>query len=149
MKTLVYLVFLIISPIYLGQKDNLDKVLKDAASKNRILVIAAEKEKHSLIREQYTIWKKDTEGFKERDLIIIIPSEAHWMIKSYPSSIPTYYVPNKKLIQHFELDSGQLSVVLIGKDTGIKDISHEINQSNYWFDLIDKMPMRKTEMNNN
>ncbi|QCK15120.1 DUF4174 domain-containing protein [Mangrovivirga cuniculi] len=126
--------------------NNLNKILDDAAWEKRVLIISSSSDKHSLIREQYTKWKKELPGLIDRDLIIIAPKEAKWMITTNQADIETHFVPNKKIIHKFELDSSKLNIILIGKDTGVKDITHEIKDSQYWFNQIDQMPMRKSEM---
>ncbi|MCX2744225.1 DUF4174 domain-containing protein [Mangrovivirga sp. M17] len=145
----LYYIVIVIALTSMSTFNNLNKILEDAAWQKRVLIISSSSDKHSLIREQYTKWKKDLPGLIDRDLIIIAPEEAKWMIISNQADIETHFVPNKKLIHKFELDSSKLNIILIGKDTGVKDITHQIRESKYWFDKIDQMPMRKTEMKKN
>ena len=80
---------------------------------------------------------------QDRDLIVFR------IFEKAPSSIMEQPLPPEeaeKLRRRFSVKSGQLTVILIGKDGGIKMVQERRADIQKIFDLIDSMPMRQREM---
>ena len=58
-------------------------------------------------------------------------------------------LPGPSEIQrHFNIETSECQVLLVGKDGGVKERRHEKVQPADFFDCIDAMPMRKAELRN-
>jgi hypothetical protein len=80
---------------------------------------------------------------KDRDLILIR------IFEKAPSRIMEQPLPPEeaeKLRRRFKVKSEQLTVILIGKDGGVKMVQERRADIQKIFDLIDSMPMRQREM---
>jgi len=53
---------------------------------------------------------------------------------------------DKALRRHFGIETGRFTVVLVGKDGGVKLVAHRDADLQSIFNLIDSMPMRQKEM---
>jgi hypothetical protein len=52
----------------------------------------------------------------------------------------------RALRRRFGIEAGRFTVVLVGKDGGVKSVAHQDADLESIFDLIDSMPMRRQEM---
>jgi hypothetical protein len=80
---------------------------------------------------------------QDRELIILR------IFEKAPSRImeqPLQPEEAEKLRRRFSIKSGQLTVILIGKDGGVKMVKERRADIQEIFDLIDSMPMRQREM---
>jgi hypothetical protein len=80
---------------------------------------------------------------KDRDLIVF------QVFEKGPSRMGEQQLPpeeTQKLRQRFGVKPGQFTVILIGKDGGVKMVSEHRAELQEIFDLIDSMPMRRQEM---
>ncbi len=123
-------VLLIISLLIIAAGNPLDKY----KWKNRILLIFGEKVE--LIDKQLEELRPNEQGLAERHMLIFVMDEKRFSEKEL-QFIRDKYIP----------DDSSFSVVLIGKDGGVKHvIKNEIFTSKRLFAIIDGMPMRKNEM---
>ena len=80
---------------------------------------------------------------QDRDLIVFR------IFEEVPSRITEQALPPEEaqgLRRRFNVKSGQLTVILIGKDGGVKMVQERRADIQAIFDLIDSMPMRQREM---
>ncbi len=82
-----------------------------------------------LLSQQWELLRKDSVGFKERDV----------QLQIVPAGDPLY-----KTYQVSRKDT--FTLILIGRDAGEKYRSSELTTSAQIFALIDAMPMRKAEV---
>ena len=82
-----------------------------------------------LVQRQLAVFQKDSSGLAERDLIVK-------QLKPGDNFYQTYHlIPNEPF-----------TVILIGKDGGVKYRSNSILTANRLFAMVDAMPMRQSEM---
>ncbi len=79
----------------------------------------------------------------DRDLVIIRVFEDG---PSMAGQVPLSSEDSAKLRHQYKIDTGRLTVVLIGKDGGIKLVRQHRADLQEFFELIDRMPMRRQEM---
>ena len=108
---------------------------------NRIIVIKPA-QNPSLQKEIAQLKQRNAE-IDDRDIIWFTLSDKT-LVSNYPGKIAAQL--QQQLLSL--LPKSQAQVVLIGKDGGIKDKNNELNLSRI-FSLIDQMPMRIAEMNEN
>lgn len=111
--------------------------LADYKWENRIiLLIDAEGES---FKEQLTVLKKHKAALEERDIIVLRYSDNKVLdINGAKSTINPESIPAKNFT----------GLLLLGKDGGVKLKKKFVVQPDEIFDLIDGMPMRKSEMRN-
>ena len=80
---------------------------------------------------------------QDRDLLIFRLLEAG--VPGHPDA-PTTAADVEALRHRYKVPTGRFSVVLIGKDGGLKQVQEEHVSLQAIFDLIDTMPMRRQEM---
>lgn len=110
--------------------------------KNRVLLISSKLEKP--LNEQLTILLKDSEGLKERKLIIykVLPNKYAEGIQS------DLWLKNEKFYAKIKGKRSDFEVILIGLDGGVKLRQMESLTTEKLFTLIDGMPMRRREIKN-
>ncbi|MFC1665967.1 DUF4174 domain-containing protein, partial [Pseudomonadota bacterium] len=109
----------------------------------RLLVVFAPTSEYPEYLEQVQQICEYNEGYSERDLLVIKVIEN--------CSTPLIITNNSRLLgsqlrPFFNIRRDQFSVLLIGKDGGIKLNSSCVINSCDLFDLIDSMPMRYDEL---
>ncbi|TBN15608.1 DUF4174 domain-containing protein [Hyunsoonleella pacifica] len=131
MKYLVLVFFL--SHIMWSQ--NLDKHLWE----NRVIVISADKKNETRATEQFNILKTEKDRLTDRRLVVY----------KCIGDICKYYDFKKdaKVVLVDKKLTG-FNVVLLGLDGGKKFNSNKVENANVFFNLIDKMPMRRQELRN-
>jgi hypothetical protein len=108
----------------------------------RVLLVFAPDEQYAGLRRQNAMLEAIGDGLVERDMIVIrvfaddrvsVDGEYH------AQSASSFY-------RRFAVDRGEFRVILVGKDGGVKlDRNHAIS-GGALFALIDSMPMRRNEM---
>ena len=111
--------------------------------KNRLLLIFAPNRSHLLFDGLHqSLAARETE-VADRDLVIFE------IFESAPSSINKAVIDSDSahwLRERFDVQPGKFTVVLIGKDGGIKLKRGDRTNLEAIFGLIDSMPMRREEM---
>jgi hypothetical protein len=108
--------------------------------KYRVILIAGGE---SEINQQLKNYEKTSAALIERDLVIIytIDNKLHFYpAGDYPD------VNANKLIKYYHLDNQKFNSFLIGKDGMIKERNNKIIPATKYFQAIDAMPMRISEM---
>lgn len=112
--------------------------------KNRLILVFTESTENQNFQNQLQLFEKDLKAFQERKLVlihaiqekqkIIIPEMSGWQ--------------DSNLYQKMKRSKDGFEVVLIGLDGGVKLRQKDILETEKLFDLIDSMPMRKAELQN-
>ena len=84
-----------------------------------------------MVLKQLALLKKDAAGVEERDIIITLVVKENPIYKKYKVEA-----------------SKPLTVILVGKDGGVKHRTHNVITAQQLFVLVDAMPMRQAEMRN-
>lgn len=112
---------------------------------NRLLLIFAPHAEDSHLREQQEILESNAAGLTERDIVILrlLPDSA-------PSidNQPAIGVDSASIYRDFAVEPGDFRLLLVGKDGTLKLSSDLPVTTSRLFDLIDSMPMRQWEMQN-
>jgi len=106
-----------------------------------VMVFAPSDEDGRLSRQRQT-FAASGEGLRERDIVLI---------EVVGNQVATAFGPEcdqaaDALRAHFRADAARFSVLLVGKDGGVKLRSDEPVTADELFGLIDAMPMRRREM---
>jgi len=120
--------------------------LDDYRWKNRVVLLFAGPGSESLFRKQVNELNVDPEGLLERDLIIFTVSP-HRIINLIERK--TANLSAEQLWDKYSRQGEGFQYILIGKDGGIKLDKNEFIPNDYLFAVIDAMPMRKREMQEN
>jgi hypothetical protein len=111
--------------------------------KNRLLLVfAANKSNPSFEVFNQSLSERFHE-VKDRDLIV------YQVLEKGPSRLgdqPLVPEEAEKLRRHFGVKPGRFTVILVGKDGGVKMVREERADLQEIFDFIDSMPMRQQEM---
>ncbi len=83
------------------------------------------------------------DGIEDRDMIVHLVLEKG---ASFAGDLPLETAAVQQLREKFSVSPGDFSVILVGKDGGVKLRKGEYVPMSDIFDLIDSMPMRKSEM---
>jgi hypothetical protein len=111
--------------------------------KNRLLFVFAPHNSHAVLIDLKNDLLARKDEILDRDLIIFE------IFENGPSYIGKNRIDNhmaEHIRQKFDPGSGQLTVVLVGKDGGVKMRRNGPVQLDEIFSLIDAMPMRREEM---
>lgn len=111
--------------------------------KNRILLIFSPTDTDTGFEAFNQSLAGEISEVKLRDLILLRVFETP---PSFIKDKPLSPEDAEKLRDRFQVRSGHLTVILIGKDGGVKMISEDQPALQEIFDLIDGMPMRQREM---
>lgn len=111
----------------------------------RVLIVSASSPTNIGYKRQNQILEKDKKGMKERDLVIYRLYDDHWLD---PSNSVLSQSQAEEIYREYTIQRGTFSVLLIGKDGGIKMRKDDIVSTKEIFQLIDSMPMRQQEMIN-
>ena len=141
MRTLIIICYLLSSLIYEASAQSLQKHRWN----NRLLIIKTSDESSSVYREQIEELITNTEGLKERKLIVYtIQGE------KYKQGIDEMGGWKKvDSTSDFLVSSGNdFSISLVGLDGGVKLVQDQLLSSEKLFAIIDAMPMRRREIGN-
>ncbi|MFP4354458.1 MAG: DUF4174 domain-containing protein [Phycisphaerae bacterium] len=85
---------------------------------------------------------EQVDSFQERDMVLleIVPGQ------SRAGGEPLSEDQAAALRRHYRIDNDEFAVVLVGKDGTVKLNSRRVVPAESIFDLIDQMPMRRREM---
>jgi len=121
--------------------------LKTHRWENRILLIHSTNQNSETYQKQLAILQKNESGLKERKLLI-------YQLKGEEYQTGITFTNKWKKIEHQSIKDIQknidadFEVILIGLDGRIKLSQNSILSSNNLFSLIDGMPMRRQEIEN-
>jgi hypothetical protein len=111
--------------------------------KNRILLIFSPTDTDTGFEAFNQSLAREISEVKLRDVILLRVFETP---PSFIEDKPLSHGDAEKLRDRFRVRSGHFTVILIGKDGGVKMVREERVELQEIFDLIDSMPMRKQEM---
>ena len=117
--------------------------VKEHLWKDRVLIVTASSPTNVGYKRQDQLLMKGRKGMKERDLVIYRLYSDHWL---NPDNHRISEEQAKAMYRAFDIDPDTFSVLLIGKDGGIKMRRDDIVSTREFFQLIDSMPMRQQEM---
>ena len=141
--TLLLLIFCFASSLSGMSITAQDVDLDDFRWKNRLIVISAPSSDDRWLQEQQGLLAGQDEGIAERDLrLIVLFEQGPGRIDGSPLSEKSV----KEVKTRFGISMETFSVLLIGKDGGVKLRSSEPVSAERFYSLIDAMPMRQREM---
>lgn len=111
--------------------------------KNRILLVFSPTDADPAFKAFDQSISRQISEVKHRDLIVLR------IFETGPSFIEEKPLPHEdveNLQTRFRVKPGRFSVILVGKDGGIKLLREDQAELKEIFDLIDTMPMRQQEM---
>ena len=114
--------------------------------KNRLLFIFSPNDSNADYAAFNERLLKSPEEVKDRDLVVFR------VFEKGPSRVDTQLLnpqDARGMRQSFKITPGQLTVVLVGKDGGVKLVQHHQAHLETIFERIDSMPMRQMEMDKN
>jgi hypothetical protein len=118
--------------------------MEQYAWENRPLLIFAPSPDDSRYRKQKRKVDQATEEFRDRDMVLIrVFSSGD---SSRAGDQPLSASDAQQLRQTYDVHPDSFSVLLVGKDTGVKRRSTRPVDIQDIFDQIDRMPMRQREM---
>lgn len=139
--------FLIINIHVLAQsKDPIRSGPLDFQWENRILILIANQESDSLVQKQMSAFRGRQEGFRDRDLKTFFVFRND---RSRLNKTPLHASSAEEILEQYGADRPGFRVLLIGKDGGIKLERDNPVSIGDIFGLIDSMPMRQREMQEN
>lgn len=111
--------------------------------KNRLLFLFAQENNHPLFKDLQSQIVAQKAEVDDRDLIVFeVPAQG-------PARMNTSPLDRKEadsIRNHFAIPSNTFSLILVGKDGGIKLKRRDQVDLREVFELIDSMPMRQREM---
>mgnify|MGYP005843295859 CR=1 FL=1 len=124
---------------------NPDFNLDEYKWERRILIIFSPDTKQSEYQSQIQELKGQKEGMKERHMLIVhvLSGDLAKLQLEEPKEIN-----QEQLRDRFDIQREEFTVLLIGKDGGIKMKSNQALEIKDIFGQIDAMPMRQREMRN-
>jgi hypothetical protein len=111
--------------------------------KNRLLFLFAPDENNLALKKIKRQLTFETEGIIDRDLVVFEVLEVG---KSRMNNSKMDQKTSESIRNLFETPPGKFTLILVGKDGGVKFRSNEQVSLEEIFELIDSMPMRKNEM---
>lgn len=109
---------------------------------SRIVIVFADAGTTEKLAQQHRTLASDLGGLKDRDLLIVTVQEDLVNI----DGIASHSIGADRLRDAFDDQVQGYSILLIGKDGGVKMRSKELVAKKDLFALIDGMPMRQREM---
>lgn len=120
--------------------------LEQFAWKNRVILVFHSESHVGTALEQVALFKKRQKEFNDRDLVLGVIDGGR------KGAIDGTLIDAKDaagLQQTFNPTNGDFLVVLIGKDGSVKLKEQTVVPASTIFNLIDSMPMRRSEMRRN
>jgi hypothetical protein len=142
----ILLVMMMVTVLSIGSGRNAPATFLDLSQfqwKNRLLFLFAPNRNHPLFDTLHKALTAQQAEVADRDLVIFE------ILESEPSSMNTNSIDSQtaqSLREKFDVSRGEFTVILIGKDGGIKLNRQAQTQLEDIFALIDAMPMRQDEM---
>jgi hypothetical protein len=120
--------------------------LKSHQWKNRLLLVITDDINNEIYKNQITELERHVNGLKERKLVVYHIKKESFKIglienSGWQESISLYKTYNKT--------TTSFKILLIGLDGGTKLEQNNLLHCKDLFSVIDVMPIRKTEINNN
>ncbi|WP_185281077.1 DUF4174 domain-containing protein [Hymenobacter sp. NBH84] len=116
---------------------SLSATLKANRWKKRVLLLHAPTADDATLKRQRALLAAQPEGMRARDMLVLD------VIESQLNAADRQYAR-----QELKLSADSFTVLLIGKDGGVKQRSATPIPPDALFGTIDKMPMRRQEMRN-
>ena len=141
----ILLPFLMVTVLLIGGSRNAAAMSLDLSQfqwKNRLLFLFAPNHNHPMFETLHNSLTAQELEVADRDLVIFK------IFESGRSTMNMQYLDPQtaqSLRQKFNVSRGQFSVILVGKDGGIKLKRQDDIHLTEIFDLIDAMPMRQQE----
>lgn len=113
--------------------------------KNRLVLVFSDNDGQSMAEQQINWLKKNGQDLAERELLYFWFGEenADMSISGFPAQEVA------SLRERYNPEGKPFLLLLIGKDGGVKMIRTTAVEPREIFDLIDSMPMRRSEMKGN
>ena len=118
------------------------RLMPELTWERRVLLVFAPDRQDAELRRQNTMLAAIGDGLVERDMIVIrafaddrVAVDGHM----HAQSAASFY-------RRFDVDRGEFRVILVGKDGGVKLDRKLAVSGDELFALIDAMPMRRFEM---
>ena len=111
--------------------------------KNRLLFLFAPNRNHPMFVSLHTALSAQRAEVADRDLIVFE------ILESDPSSMNTQSLASDSALslrKQYKVNTGEYTMLLVGKDGGIKLKRQDETRLEEIFALIDAMPMRREEM---
>ena len=137
--------FLLPIVFFIMQTSNANNNLSDFIWKNRILLIIIEKENKNEVDQYKKLLSQLSCEINDRDLLIGWFTDKSNMIAN--STINPENI--KKIKSRIKPNQSGDNILLIGKDGGIKRSYKSLPNIYEVFSIIDRMPMRRSEMKKN
>lgn len=137
-------IFNLLLLIFLFQSCIMAQDLKTHLWEDRVILLFASDFQQTALIKQLDLFKENPEGLMERKLVVY---------QITPNAIKKNGVDffdkknNKQLFKKYGLKKDEFTFVLIGLDGGEKMRATKIVSLNKLFGKIDRMPMRRSEMN--
>jgi hypothetical protein len=143
MRKFAVIFFILISLTVWTPRETLSMDLTQFQRKNRLLLIFAQDGNHPLFQDLQSQILAQKAEVDDRDLIVFeVPAQG-------PARMNTNTLDRKEadsIRNHFAIPSDEYSLILVGKDGGIKLKRKDQVDLKEVFELIDSMPMRQNEM---
>lgn len=142
-KTITFVLATVIAWSIVNHRDALPMDLNQYKWKNRLLLIFAPDDGHSLLHNLESDIAAQPGEVSERDLIVfkIIENGPSFMAATRLDPQTAAHIRNK-----FKASHERFTCILVGKDGGIKLRRKDPVRLQDIFELIDAMPMRQQEM---
>ncbi len=114
------------------------------AWKNRPLLIFAPSPEDDRYREQKKMVERSREGFRKRDMVLIRVFATDGRSKAGNRKLQP--AEAEQLRRQYDVHPDSFAVLLVGKDTGVKRRTTGPVDIQKIFEQIDRMPMRRREM---
>ena len=135
--------FILVSLTVWSPGETLSMDLTQFQWKNRLLFIFAENSSHALFKDLQSQIVAQKAEIDDRDLIVFeVPAQGPTRM----NNIPLDRNEADSIRTHFAIPSNTFSLILVGKDGGIKLKREDRVDLSDVFGLIDSMPMRQREM---
>jgi hypothetical protein len=118
------------------------RLMPELTWEKRVLLVFAPDRQDAELRRQNTMLAAIGDGLVERDMIVIRAfADDHVAVDGHihAQSASSFY-------RRFEVDRDEFRVILVGKDGGVKLDRNLAVSGDDLFALIDSMPMRRYEM---
>jgi hypothetical protein len=143
MRSLAVIFFILVGLTVWAPKEALSMDLTQFQWKNRLLFLFAQENNHPLFKDLQSQIVAQKAEVDDRDLIVFeVPAQG-------PARMNTSPLDRKEadsIRNHFAIPSNTFSLILVGKDGGIKLKRRDQVDLREVFELIDSMPMRQREM---
>jgi hypothetical protein len=142
-KTIMAVLLAMVAFSIFGTKDALSMDLRQFQWKNRLLFLFAPQRSDRFFSDLLNEIMVNKNEVEDRDLIVF---EILEFGPSFMNSVSLDAQTAAALREKFDSPSGRFTVILVGKDGGVKLKRHTGARLNDIFALIDAMPMRQEEI---